>query len=184
VTDAPIAQAVHSGGVPAGPKQQTLAAWLTANGINPNLVAAADPILVLPIPYEATDDDGPWMVQVIVFSQFYMRDDGTKEHNLLTRQPVTFQRTVPLRAPFPTETTTDGEDHGQTDRQAAQEAPQELIRDPQQAQVSDPRQGPRPERPGEGQAVRNEGAAEESPRRRDEAVPQPEEDRQEEVGAR
>jgi hypothetical protein len=99
---APIAYAVHPGGdIPTGKNQQTLAAWLTANGINPNLVAASHPITVLPIPYEATDN-GPWMVQVIVFHQFYMRDDGTKDHNLITRQPVTFQRTVPLRALFPT----------------------------------------------------------------------------------
>jgi len=126
---APIAYAVHPGGdIPTGQHQQTLAAWLTANGINPNLVAAANPITVLPIPYEAQGDDGPWMVQVIVFSQFYMREDGTKEHNLITRQPVTFQRTVLLRVPFPTGPTADGEDHGRTGRQAAQEAPSEEDR--------------------------------------------------------
>jgi hypothetical protein len=100
---APLAYAVHPGGdIPTGQNQQTIAAWMTANGINPNLVAAVNPITVLPIPYEDQGDgEGPWLVQMIVFSQFYMREDGTKDHNHLTRQPVTFQRTVPLRVPFP-----------------------------------------------------------------------------------
>lgn len=186
---APLAYTVHPGGrIPDGPAQQILAQWLPANGINPSLVAAHSPITVLPVPYASSDGEGPWMIQVIVFDQFHVDHTGAKEHNMITGQPVTFQRTVPLRVPFPTDPTTDGEDHGQAGRETAEQAAEVEVRDARQEGVPDRYEGQGPERPGQGEPVRNEGAAEEGPGRGDEAVSEPEEDRQEvrqeEVGAR
>lgn len=99
---APLAYTVHPGGrLPDGPTQQALAQWLPANGINPNLVSADAPITVLPVPYQSPDADGPWMIQVIVFHQVHVDHTGATEQNLITLRPVAFQRTVPLRIPFP-----------------------------------------------------------------------------------
>jgi hypothetical protein len=190
MTDAPVACTVHDGhGTPPAWRQKLIAAWLTANDIDPNLVSAAHPVTVLMVPFRPADEpDGPpWMIQVIVLHQYYVRADGAKETDLILRRPVTFQRTVPLKVPFPAETAPgdEGATRGETQGQAAQEAPQKVIRPAREARISDPRQGARQSGPLEGQAARNEGAAEEGPRRRDEAVPEPEEDRrrpQEEVG--
>lgn len=185
MTDAPIAEIIHPGGhAPTGWKQQALAEWLPANGINPNVVSADAPILVVPIPLPPSGNEGPWMIRVIVFEQYYVGEIGAKETNMITGRAVTFQRTVPLRFPFPTDPTTGGEDHGQADLQAAQQAPEEQVRDARQEGVPDPGQGPRESSAIPGQAARDEGTAEEGPGRSDEAVSEPQEDRtQEEVGA-
>ena len=178
MSSAPLAYTVHPGGrAPTGQEQQVLAQWLPANGINPNLVSAEHPITVLPIPLEGTGD-GPWMIQVIVFQQIHVDHTGAADYNLIIGGKVAFQRTVPLRVPFPTAPATDGEDHGQAHRQAAQEAPEEGLRPAGQAGVSDPGQGARPGGPVEGETARNEGAAEEGPSCGDQAIPQPEEDGQ------
>ena len=186
MTDAPLAYTVHPGGrLPSGEEQQVLAAWLPANGINPNLVAAYSPITVLPIPHGQGPDGDPWLIQVIVFEQIHVDHLGASEHNLITGQPIKFQRTVPLQVPypFPTEPATDGEDHGQADREAAQQAAQDEVRDAREAGVSDRHQGQSPQRAGEGGPARDAGTAEEGPGRGDEAVSGPEEDQPEEVGA-
>jgi hypothetical protein len=188
VTDAP-AFTVHDGNsrLPNW-RRQLIAAWLTANDVVPSDVSADHPITILTVPFrppETADDGGPWLVQVIVLHQYFTRADGTKEQNLLTRRAVTFQRTVPLKTTFPADPTTDGEDHGQADRQEPEEAPEEVVRPARKAGLSDPRQGPRPSSTVSGQAARDEGAAEEGPRRGDKAVPGHEEDRrkpEEEVG--
>ena len=115
MTDAPIAQAIHPGsGPPAGWRVQLIAQWLAAHGVNADQVAADDPITVLtvPIPFRPAnaDGEGPWLVQVIAFSEYFTNADGKRELNLITRKPVVFQRTVPLHTPFPTDPATDGED--------------------------------------------------------------------------
>ncbi|MEU5323003.1 hypothetical protein AB0G67_40565 [Streptomyces sp. NPDC021056] len=186
MTDAPIAEIIHPGGhAPTGWKQQALAEWLPANGINPGVVSADAPILVVPIPLPPSGDEGPWMIRVIVFEQYYVGEIGAKETNMLSGRAVTFQRTVPLRFPFPTDPTTGGEDHGQADLQAAQQAPEEQVRDARQEGLPDRHEGQGEERPGESEPARHEGAAEEGEGRSHEAVPEPEEDRsEEEVGAR
>lgn len=180
---APLAYTVHPGGRPPnGQEQQVLARWLPANSINPGLVSAEHPITVLPVPYEGTGD-GPWMIQVIVFQQIHVDHTGATDYNLITGRKVTFQRTVPLRVPFPTAPVTDGEEHGQTDGQAAQEAPEELVRHQGEAGVPDRHEGEGEERPGQGEDARNKGTAEGGSGRGDEALSEPEEDREEEVGA-
>jgi hypothetical protein len=102
---APIAYTVHDGhGVPPAWRRKLIAAWLTANDVNPDDVSASYPVTVLTVPFrpsEAADDGEPWMLQVIVLHQYYTRADGAKEQNLITRKPVVFQRTVPLKVPFP-----------------------------------------------------------------------------------
>lgn len=108
----PIAYTVHDGtGVPAGWRRKLIAEWLTANGIDPDQVAASYPIAVLTLPYRPpeTADDGPWLIQVIVFHQYFAHPDGSREANLLNRQPVTFQRTVPLQTAFPPEPPSEGD---------------------------------------------------------------------------
>jgi hypothetical protein len=190
VTDAPIAFTVYDGhGRLPTWRRKLIAAWLTANDINPDDASADHAITILTVPFrppEAADEREPWMVQVIALHQYYVNRHGAKEQNLITRKPVTFQRTVPLKVPFPADPTADeGPRHGEAQGQAAQKAPQEVIRPARQAGLSHPRQGPCESRPVQGQAARNEGTAEEGPRRSDEAVSRPEEVRrrpEEEVG--
>ena len=115
---APIALTIHPGGGPPPTWRRSLIAeWLTANGINPTHVAADDPITVLTVPFRPPDADSedPWLIQVIVFRQYYANAEGTYEQNLISRKAVTFQRTVPLTVPFPGEptTTAEGTGHGQ-----------------------------------------------------------------------
>jgi hypothetical protein len=191
VTTAPIAFTVHDGHSRlASWRRQLIAAWLTANDIRPDDVSTTHAITILTVPFrppETTDDGEPWLVQVISLRQYYVNHQGSKEQNLITRQPVTFHRTVPLKVPFPADTTTadEGTRHGEADRQEPEEAPQEVVRSAREEGVSDPRQGARTGSAVPGEAARNEGAAEDGSRRGDEAVPQPEEDRrrpEEEVG--
>jgi hypothetical protein len=112
VTDAaPIAFTVHDGhGVPPAWRQQLIATWLTANDINPDDVSADHPISILTVPLrpaEAAGDGEPWLIQVIVLHQYYTRPDGAKEQNLISHQPVVFQRTVPLKVAFPAHSATE-----------------------------------------------------------------------------
>ncbi|MFF1358753.1 hypothetical protein [Streptomyces sp. NPDC058297] len=181
----PIAVTVHNGrGVPPAWRRDLIAEWLTANGIDPADVHAEAPISILTVPYTPSSEDGSWFLKVIVFTQLYVNADGAKEINFLTHEPVAFQRTVPLRTPFPADPTTDGEAHGQADSQAAQEAPEEVVRPARQAPLSDRYEGQSQERPREGSAERIEVDPEDHPSEGHKAVPEPEEDRrQEEVEA-
>ena len=176
----PVALTVHDGhGTLPTERRQLIGEWLAANRINADQVSADHPVSVLTVPYQPPTDDGtPWLLQIIVFHQFYVGPDGAREHDFLTRKPVTFQRTVPLTVPFPATPTTadEGSSHGQADSQAAQEAPEVLVRPTGEAQVPAGHEGQGPERLGEGGAERVEGNPEEDPRQGDEAVPQPEED--------
>jgi hypothetical protein len=190
VSDAPIAFTVYDGHgrLPAW-RRKLIAAWLTANDINPDDACADHAITILTVPFrpaEAADEEEPWQIQVIALHQYYVNRHGTKEQNLVTRKPVTFQRTVPLKVSFPADPTADeGTRHGEAQGQAAQEAPQEVVRPARQEGLSDPRQGPRQSGAVQGEAARHEGTAEEGPRRGDEAVSRPEEVRrrpEEEVG--
>jgi len=198
VTDAPIAYTVHPGGRAVSPEQQqALARWLPANGINPNLVSVAAPVTVLPVPHGQGPDGQSWLIQVIVFEQFHVDHTGVNEHNLITGQPVTFQRTVPLQVPypFPTAPTTDGEDHGQEvepveegqrppqHQGGPQEDERQELRPAEAEALQDRRSAARAERPRKGSAERIEDHAEEDPREGHQAVSQPEEDQPEEVGA-
>ena len=115
MTDAPLAYTVHPGGrAPSAEEQQRLAAWLPANGINPTLVSVAAPITVLPIPHGDGPDGGPWLIQVIVFDQVHVDHTGASDHNLITGRPVTFQRTVPVRVAFPTDSAEQDEAEGES----------------------------------------------------------------------
>lgn len=109
MTDAPIAQRIHEGhGLPPAWRRKLIAEWLAAHDINPEHVSANEPITVLTVPDRPpVDGEGPWPIQVIAFHQMYVRPDGAREVNFLTCKPVTFQRTVPLRVPFPASPTTD-----------------------------------------------------------------------------
>ena len=183
----PIAYTVHDGhGTPPAWRRQLIAAWLTANDIDPGLVSASHPVSVLTVPFrtEQTAGDGePWMIQVIVLHQYYARADGVKEQNLITRKPVTFQRTVPLKVPFPADPTADeGARHGEAEGQAAQEAPEVQVRPARSAPLSHRHQGTGQERTREGLAERIEGNSEDHPRQGHQAVAQPEEDRRRKEG--
>ncbi|MFC9891436.1 hypothetical protein [Streptomyces pilosus] len=179
---APIAYTVHDGhGIPPTWRRKLIAAWLTANDVNPDLVSAAHPVSVLTVPFRPADTAGdgkPWLIQVIVLHQYYARADGVKEQNLITRAPVTFQRTVPLKVPFPADPTADeGTTRGEAEGQAAQEAPEVRLRPARQTQVPHTGQGPREERTVQGSSERIEGNPEEDPRQGHPEVPQPQKDR-------
>jgi hypothetical protein len=181
------AQTVHPGnGVPREATRQRINAWLEANGIDPCHVVADRPIYVLAVANGTIQGGVPWLTDVIVFHQYYEHPDGTRELNFITREAVSFQRTVPLQTPFPTDPVTDDEGarDGEADQQAAEEASEVQVRVAREEGVSRGHQGQGPERVGQGESARIEGAAEEGSSRRDQAVPQPEEDRsqEEEVG--
>lgn len=135
-TPAPLAYTVHPGGaVPAGWKQKALAAWLPANGINPNLVAAGEAIRVMPIPV-GSSDGGPMMVQVIVFSQLHVDQAGEPEYNLISGTTIRFQRTVPLQSHFPQDPATTPaadpvpEPAAQETHEDVPQAPEDIQEDP------------------------------------------------------
>lgn len=179
---APVACTVHDGhGMPPAWRRKLIAAWLTANDVTPENVSADHPISVLTVPFrpEETADGGPWMLQVIVLNQYYVNANGSKEQNLITRKPVTYQRTVPLKVPFPADTPSgdEGATRGQADQQAAQEASQEQVRPARSAPLPDRHKGEGSQRTRQGSAERIEVDAEDHPRPRHEAVPEPEEDR-------
>lgn len=104
MTNAPIALRIHDGtGSLPEEAQPLIVKWLRANRINPDQVSITHPVTVLTVPYGAgVEDDTDWLMQIIVFHQFYVGPDGDREMDLLTRQPVCFQRTVPLAVAFPT----------------------------------------------------------------------------------
>ncbi|WP_219014235.1 hypothetical protein [Streptomyces sp. NEAU-sy36] len=87
--------------MPDDDQRLRICTWLTANGINPNNVTQHAPIHILPIPVRPPETGDGWLAQVIVFTECYVNADGHREQNLISREPVTFQRTVPLRVPFP-----------------------------------------------------------------------------------
>ena len=118
MTNAPIGYTVHDGhGMPPNWRLELIAAWLTANDIDPKNVTPHHPISILTVPFrpEETADGGPWMLQVIVLHQYYVNANGSMEQDLIARKPVTFQRTVPLKVAFPPESTTvnEGPRHGE-----------------------------------------------------------------------
>lgn len=172
------AHTVHPGnGVPPDSRRARINAWLEANGINPCHVVADRPIYVLAVANGTIQGGVPWLVDVIVFHQYYEHPDGTRELNFITREAVSFQRTVPLQTPFPTDATTDDEGarDGEADQQAAEEAAEVQVRAAREEGVPRGHEGQGQERAGKGEPTRNEGAAEEGTRRGDEAVPEPEE---------
>jgi hypothetical protein len=182
-----------------------IAAWLTANDINPDDACADHAITILTVPFrpaETADEGGPWLVQVIALHQYYVNRHGAKEQNLITRQPVTFQRTVPLKVSFPADPTPaeEGTRHGEEPQvqpvEEGQRPPQHQGRpeeDEQQAvrlaeteEVQGGRSGSCSERVGEGLGSRIAGAEEGRPQGRGAQVPESEEVQrrpQEEVGA-
>jgi hypothetical protein len=108
----PDAQTVHTGhGVPPNEQRLRINAWLEANGIDPQQVVANRPIYVLALPNGVINGGVPWLIDVIVFHQFYERPDGVKERNFITQDAAMFQRTVPLRVPFQADLATADEDH-------------------------------------------------------------------------
>lgn len=180
MTDDPIAYAVHDGsGMPPEWRRQLIAAWLTANDVDPADVSPHHPISILTVPFRSEDaaGGGPWLIQVIYLTQYFTGDGGKKEQNLITRKPVTFPRTVPLKVTFPPASITaaEGTTHGEAEGQAAQEAPQEVVRPAREAEVPHTGQGACEERSVQGSAERIEGHPEEDPRQGHEEVPQPEE---------
>lgn len=180
---APLAYTVHDGrGTPPKWRRDMVADWLRDNGINPDHVTSEAPITVLTVPLrpaESADDGEPWLVQVIVLSQYHVNEQGAIEQNLITRRPVTFQRTVPLRTPFPADPATadEGARRGEADSQAAQEAPQEQVRPAGSTPVSHRHEGAGQERSRPGRAERIEGDPKNHPRQGHQAIPEPEEDR-------
>ena len=100
---APDAQTVHPGhGIPEDEQRRRICSWLRANNIDPDDVAVTRPIYVLALPNGTIKGGLPWLLDVIVFHQFYRNADGSREHDFITGDAVMFQRTVPLRFPFST----------------------------------------------------------------------------------
>ncbi|WP_051947310.1 hypothetical protein [Streptomyces scabiei] len=140
MTDAPLAYAVHDGhGTIPRWKRQLIAAWLTANDISPDDVSATHPLTVITVPFRpagTVDDAGPLLIQVIVLHQYYVRPDGAKEEDLITRRPVAFQRTVPLKVAWPPDPAPEPavDSEGRTDSQPAEESstptPEEEVSQP------------------------------------------------------
>lgn len=184
----PDAQSIHIGhGLPDWPRLKRIQKWLKANGIDPRLVAVNRPVYVLPVQNGTIQGGVPWLIDVIVFHEYYEHPDGSRERNFITNEAVMFQRTVPLAVPFPpdSETADEGTSDGETDRKAAEEPPEVLVRDQVQAGVPHRHEGQGEERPREGEPVRNESTEEAGARRRNEAVSEPEEVRrrpEEEIG--
>ena len=188
---------VHSGGTLTGERRERIQQWLRANGIDPSPVSTTAPVFVLAVPDLGSfyPDTGPWLIQVIVFTQFHVNPNGSKEINYLTRDPVRYQRTVPLRVPFPTDDATGGEAHGQEQKvetveegerppehQGRPEADErEELRTAEGQEVQTGRSSSCSERVGEGGATRHGAAEEGSPRSSGPQVSLPEEDRKEEI---
>lgn len=186
MTHSAIAQTIHDGsGRLPGWRRELIAEWLTAHGIRPKDVSADHPILILNMPYRDQSDEpsteGQWAIQVVSFVQYIRNEEDDIAAHPGTGRPLTIQRTVPLQHAFPTDPTTDGEDHGEADREEAEQAAEEGFRDAQQAKISHNGQGSCSERVGQGVGSRNEGAEEGRSSSRDEAVPEPEEDKPEEA---
>jgi hypothetical protein len=185
---APIALTVHpGGGIPPEWRRQLIVDWLAENSIDPKRVSADHPVIVVDLAKASpeTPGDALWSRQVIVFTEYH-RLDGITQADPTTGRPVTFQSTVPLKTPFPAEPTTDdeGRSDGEADSEEAEQAPEVLVRDQEQAGLPDRHEGEGRERPRQGQDARDESTAKGSSSRGNQAVPQPEEDRrtQEEVG--
>lgn len=177
----PDAQSVHIGhGLPDWPRLKRIQEWLKENGIDPRLVAVNRPVYVLPVPNGTIEGGVPWLIDVIIFHEYYENPDGHREQNFITNEAVMFQRTVPLQVPFPADPATadEGTSHGEADRQAAQKAPEVQVRPSRSTPVPDRHKGQISQRPGSGSSERIEGDSEDHPSQGDQAVPEPEEDRQ------
>lgn len=106
----PDAQSVHIGhGLPDWPRLKRIQEWLKENGIDPRLVAVNRPVYVLPVQNGTIEGGVPWLIDVIIFHEYYENPDGHRERNFITNEAVMFQRTVPLQVPFPGDPTTDPE---------------------------------------------------------------------------
>ena len=127
MSNAPIALAVHDGNGPLPDHlREIVPAWLRANRINPDQVSGQHPIHVLTLPYQPPTDQDGWLLQVVVFHQYYVGPDGEQEKNLLTGGLACFQRTVPLTVAFPQLAPEDPEGAGPDDEATtAQEIPGE-----------------------------------------------------------
>jgi hypothetical protein len=196
----PEAQSIHTGhGLPDWPRLKRIQEWLKANGIDPRLVAVHRPVYVLPVPNGTIQGGVPWLIDVIIFHEYYENSDGHRERNFITNEAVMFQRTVPLQVPFPADPTTadEGTGHGQEPQVEAvgedqrtpqhqdrpQEDEQQAVRPAEAEEVQDRRSSSRSERPGEGVGSRIAVAEEGCATGGDGQVPEPEEvGRQEEVG--
>lgn len=98
VTNAPIALRIHDGGQSLPEDAEPIvAAWLRANRINPGQVSIHHPVSVLTVPASG----GDFLMQVVVFHQYYIGPDGERELNFLTGEAVAFQRTVPMTVAYP-----------------------------------------------------------------------------------
>lgn len=125
MTNAPIALRIHDGHGPVPDEVLPLVAhWLRANRINPDQVSVQHPITVLTVPYASDTEEAGWLLQIIVFHQFYVGPDGAREDNLLTHRPVTFERTVPLTVAFPNSPAADPDDTAQDPTDDATPAPE------------------------------------------------------------
>jgi hypothetical protein len=195
VTDAPIAYTVHDGRsrLPHW-RRELIAAWLTANDIQPDDVSGNHPISILTVPFRPapTADGGPWLIQVIVLHQYFIGTSGAKEQNLITREAVTFQRTVPLKTSFPADPTPDDEGHPDGEEpeveavEEGQRPPehkggpqgdeQQAVRAAETEEVQDRRSCSREERTGQGVGSRIAGAEEGGTEGRGAQVPEPEEE--------
>jgi hypothetical protein len=189
------AQTVHPGhGVPVESTRRRINTWLEANGIDPRLVLAERPIYVLAVANGTIQGGLPWLIDVIVFHQYYEHPDGTRELDFITHEAVSFQRTVPLRVPFPTDPTT-GDEGASDGKEQKVEAAEEDERSPQHQggpeedeqqelrpaeaeEVSNRRPRPCQERTDQGSSERIEEHPEDDPSEGHQALPQPEEDRQ------
>ncbi|MDX2658367.1 hypothetical protein PV402_39975 [Streptomyces scabiei] len=97
----PDAQTVHPGhGIPPSEQRLRINAWLEANGIDPAKVVSTRPIYVLALPTGIINGGVPWLLDVIVFHQFFADPSGAREQNFITGDAAMVQRTVPLRVPF------------------------------------------------------------------------------------
>lgn len=192
----PEAQSIHIGhGLPDWPRLKRIQEWLKTNGIDPRLVAVNRPVYVLPVQNGTIQGGVPWLIDVIVFHEYYEHPNGTRERNFITDEAVMFQRTVPLAVPFPPDPETADEgtcDDQEPEVEAVEEdqrSPeheggpqgdeQQAVRPAEAEEVQDGRSTSREERPGQGLGSRLAGAEEGRKEGRGAQVPQPEE---EEVG--
>jgi len=195
----PDAQSIHTGpGLPDWPRLKRIQEWLKANGIDPRLVAVSRPVYVLPVQNGTIQGGVPWLIDVIVFHEYYENPGGHREQNMITREAVMYQRTVPLIVPFPAEPTTadEGTRHGEESQVEAveegqrppqheggpQQDEQQAVRPAEAEEVSNRRSPSRSQRSREGVDSRIAGTEEGRATGGDGQVSEPEEvGRQEEV---
>ncbi|GHJ34360.1 hypothetical protein TPA0910_87930 [Streptomyces hygroscopicus subsp. sporocinereus] len=154
---------------------------------------AERPIYVLAVANGTIQGGVPWMIDVIVFHQYYEHPDGTRELNFITREAIAFQRTVPLQIPFPTDPTTDDEGASDGEEQEVrtveederspqhedgpEEDEQQAVRAAREEEIPGGRPASRSQRAGAGIAAWLTGREEGRSRGGAPEVPEPEEDR-------